>query len=73
MPGRRHKNDSAYYRELPNYGDRVKSFNMAANKLVEYFRVQAEIDTTPKRTVDDIARARIMTLRKAIDRISRLT
>ena len=70
---RRHRNDTATYRELPNYGDRVKSFNMAVNKLVEYARVQAEIDTTPRRTVDDMKEARIMTLRRAINRISQLT
>ena len=70
---RRHRNDTATYRELTNYGDRVKSFNMAVNKLVEYARVQAEIDTTPRRTVDDIKEARITTLRRAITRIGQLT
>jgi len=70
---RRHRNDTATYRELPNYRDRVKSFNMTVNKLVEYTRVQAEIDTTPRRSVDDIKEARIMTLRRAITRIGQLT
>jgi len=46
---------------------------MAVNKLVEYARVQAEIDTTPHRTVDDMKEARITTLRRAINRISQLT
>ena len=70
---RRHGNDTATYRELRNYGDRVKSFNMAVNKLVEYARVQAEIDTTPRRTVDDIKESRIRTLRRVITRIGQLT
>ena len=70
---RRHRNDTATYRELPNYGDRVKSFNMAVNKLVEYARVQAEIDTTPPRTIDDIKEAIITTLRRAITIIGQLT
>jgi hypothetical protein len=69
---RRHRNDTATYRELQNYGDRVKSFNMAVNKLVEYARVQAEVDTTPHRTIDDIKDARITTLRRAINRINRI-
>jgi len=49
---RRHRNDTATYRELPNYGDRVKSFNMAVNKLVEYARVQGI--TRPKCAVSNI-------------------
>ncbi|MFZ2147935.1 MAG: hypothetical protein WAV28_12005 [Sedimentisphaerales bacterium] len=73
MAVRRHKKDTATYRELPKYGDRVKSFDMTVNKLVEYTRVQAEIDTKPRRKAADIKAARIKTLRKAIKRINRMT
>jgi hypothetical protein len=72
MAGRRHKSDTATYRELPSYGDRVKSFNMNVNKLYEYVRVQLELDTSARRSPKTIVAARIETLRKAIDRISRM-
>jgi len=69
---RRHKDDKATYRELVNYQERVKSYNMAVNKLVEYTRVQLEIDTSHKRSNRGIIEARKETLRKAIDRIDQL-
>lgn len=72
MADKRYKNDTATYRELLNYGERVKSFNMKVNKLVEYVRVQLELDTTSRRSPARIVAARIETLRKAIDRINRM-
>ncbi len=69
---RRHRNDTATYRELESYGDRVKSFNMAVNKLVEYARVQLELDTSARRPPAIIIAARVETLRKVIDRINRM-
>jgi hypothetical protein len=68
----RHKNDQSTYRGLANYKERVQSFNMAANKLYEYTRVQTEIDVTARRNEHNIIRARIATLRSLIDRINRL-
>ena len=70
MKGRRHKNDQSTYRGLKNYMERVQSFNMTANKLYEYTRVQIELDMTPERNARDIVSARVETLRKLIDRIS---
>jgi hypothetical protein len=67
---RRHKNDTSTYRELPIYGDRVKSFNMTTNLLCEYTRVQLELDTSSRWSPRRIVSARIETMRKAIDRIS---
>jgi hypothetical protein len=72
MSVRRHKNDEATYRELLNYSERVKSFNMTVNKLVEYVRVQLELDTSARRLPAGMIAARIETLRKAIDRINRM-
>ena len=70
MAIRRHKNDQSTYRGLQNYKERVQSFNMTANKLYEYTRVQIELDTTPERNARDIVSARVETLRRLIDRIS---
>ncbi len=70
MDGRRHKNDESTYRGLENYKERVQSFNMSANKLYEYTRVQLEMDVTSNRDSRDIIAARVETLRKLIDRIN---
>ena len=72
MTVRRHKNDTATYRELVNYKERVQSFNMSVNLLCEYVRVQLELDVSNRRSPENIITARIETLRKAIDRINRL-
>ncbi len=72
MAIRRHKNDTATYRELANYKERVQSFNMSVNLLCEYVRVQLEMDAFARRTPADIVTARIETLRKAIDRMNRM-
>ena len=71
MNERRHKGDTATYRELLNYKERVQSFNMAVNLLDEYVRVQIELDATPERTVRDIVEGRIDTIQRVIDRIRR--
>lgn len=68
----RHKDDQATYRGLANYKERVQSFNMAVNKIVEYTRVQLEMDTSQKRSNRGIVEARKKTIRKAIDRINQL-
>jgi cell fate (sporulation/competence/biofilm development) regulator YlbF (YheA/YmcA/DUF963 family) len=71
MTVRRHKNDTATYRELANHKERVQSFNMSVNLLCEYVRVQLELDTSARRSPSMIVAARVETLRKAIDRINR--
>ena len=72
MAVRRHKNDTATYRELVNYKERVQSFNMSVKLLSEYVRVQVELDTSPRRPPARIVAARVETLRKAINRIGRM-
>lgn len=65
----RHKGDTVGYRDLSNYKERVQSFNMAANKLREYVRVQLELDTTSSRSASEIIESRVETLQKAIEDI----
>ena len=72
MAIRRHKNDTATYRELANYKERVQSFNMSVNLLCEYVRVQLEMDASARRAPADIVAARTETLQKAIDRMNRM-
>jgi hypothetical protein len=69
MGARRHKQDQATYRELSSYKERVQSFNIHVRHLVEYVRVQVELDANGTRTRRDIADARIKTLEKAIAQI----
>jgi hypothetical protein len=72
MAARRHKNDTATYRELANYKERVQSFNMTANLLCEYVRVQLELDASSRRPPSRIVAARVQTLRRAMARINRM-
>lgn len=72
MAIRRHKNDTATYRELANHKERVQSFNMTVNLLCEYARVQLEMDVTARRPAAAIIAARVETLRKAIVRLNRM-
>lgn len=68
MNSKRHKNNSLGYSEL-DYKERVQSFNMAANKLREYVRVQLKRDATATRTAREIVESRIETLQKTVDAI----
>ncbi len=68
----RHQNDQRTYRELATHKERVQSFNAASMKLVEYARVQVEMDETPARPRAEIIARRIATLQRVIDRITRL-
>ena len=72
MAIRRHKNNTATYRELTNYKERVQSFNMSVKLLCEYVRVQLEMDASARRTPADIIAARVETLQRAIDRINQM-
>jgi len=72
MAVRRHKNDTATYRELADYKERVQSFNMTVNRLCEYARVQVEMDTSARRSAADIVTARVETLRKAIHTLNQM-
>ena len=72
MAIRIHKNDTATYRELADYNERVKSFNMSVNLLCEYVRVQLEMDASARRTQADIVATRVETLQKAIDRMNQM-
>ena len=72
MSVRRHRNDTATYRELNNYKERTQSFNASTNLLCEYVRVQLELDTSTRRSPMEIIAARIKTIRKAIDRINQM-
>lgn len=72
MAIRRHRNDTVTYRELANYQERVKSFNMGVKLLGDYTRVQLELDVTPRRSARAIIAMRIETLRRAIDRLNRM-
>ncbi len=69
---KRHKRDTATYRGLKNYSERVKSFNATARNLGEYTRVQLESDISNRRSRKAIANARVKTLHKVIDRINRM-
>jgi len=72
MSARRHRDDTATYRELSRYSDRVKAFNATVLKCREYFRVMAELDVRPGLDAPTIARARICTLEREIAAIRRL-
>jgi cell fate (sporulation/competence/biofilm development) regulator YlbF (YheA/YmcA/DUF963 family) len=72
MAVRRHRNDTATYRELANHKERVQSFNMSVNLLYEYVRVQLELDETARRSPSRIVAARVETLRKVINRINQM-
>ncbi len=65
---RRHKNDTATYREL-THRERVRSFNGTLRNIVEYVRVQLERDVTSERTRNAIIERRICTVRRAISQI----
>ncbi len=69
---RRHQDDQRYYRELRTYKERVQSFNAASMKLVEYARVQIELDASPNRPPDEIVQRRIRTIEGVIRRIRQL-
>lgn len=71
MPGR-HQYDERTYRGLATHKERVQSFNAASMKLVEYARVQIELDTTAARPAAQIVGRRIETLQRVIDRLRRL-
>ena len=71
MPGR-HQNDERTYRGLATYKERVQAFNAASMKLVEYTRVQIELDDGSERSPAEIVAARIKTLEKTIGRIRTL-
>ena len=71
MP-RRHQDDERTYRGLESHKERVQSFNAASMKLVEYARVQIEMDATPARAAAEIVNRRIETLQRVIDRLRRL-
>lgn len=73
MAVRRHKDDEATYRELTGYSQRVKSFNGTVRNLVNYTRVQLELDASAELTPRRIVDARVETLRKAMDEISQMT
>lgn len=66
---RRHKHDTATYRELLSYHERVKSFTATMMNLVDYVRVQLELDVTSKWTRDVIIGKRVDELREAIRKI----
>lgn len=72
MTVRRHKDDTATYRELANYKERVQSFTMTVNRLCEYVRVQLELDASPRRPRRAIISARVRTLQRATDRLNRM-
>jgi hypothetical protein len=72
MGARRHRDDTATYRELPSYSDRVKAFNATVLKCREYYRVMVELDVRPGLDVAAIARARVRTLEREIAAIRRL-
>jgi len=69
MGPRRHKQNEATYRGLSNYKERVQSFNIHVRHLVEYARVQMELDANGTRTRRDIADVRIKTLERTIAQI----
>lgn len=66
---KRHKKDTATYRELGTHKERVQSFNATAKNLTEEVRVQVEMDAGSKRKASDIVDKRIKTLEKAIKKI----
>lgn len=72
MAARRHKGDTATYRELSGYDQRVKSFNGTVRQLCGYVRVQLELDVSNTRSARDIIGARVETLRKAIDTLDQM-
>ena len=65
---KRHRQDTATYRELRNYKERVQSFNGTVRNLYEYVRVQLDVDRAA-RSRDRIINARVATLTKLIDRL----
>ena len=71
MPGR-HQNDERTYRGLASHKERVQTFNAVGMKLVEYARVQIEMDATPARPAAEIVNRRIETLQRVIDLLRRL-
>lgn len=68
---KRHRQDTATYRELRNYKERVQSFNGTVRNLSEYVRVQLDVDG-PEKGRDWIINARIATLTKLIDQLHRM-
>jgi hypothetical protein len=72
MAVRRHKHDTATYRERANYKERGQSFTMTVDRLWEYARVQLELDASPRRSPRAIIDARVRTLQRAIDRLNRM-
>ncbi len=65
---RRHKNDTATYREL-SYKERVQSFTATLMNIVDYVRVQLDDDATSVRTRDVIIGKRVDELREVIRKI----
>ena len=65
----RHKNDTATYRELLNYKERVQSFSATLGNIVAYVRVQLAVDVTSERTETVIIGRRVNELREAIRKI----
>lgn len=72
MANKRHMDDTATYRELPDYAARVKSFNMTCNLLRKYTRVILELDVTPSCGAKEITSARLETIRKTLDAIAQM-
>lgn len=69
---RRHKYDTATYREL-THRERVQSFNATMMNLVDYVRVQLELDVTSERTRDAIIGKRVDELREVIRKIEAMS
>ena len=65
---RRHKHDTATYREL-THRERVRSFTATLMNIVDYVRVQLEDDVTTERTRDVIIGKRVDELREMIRKI----
>lgn len=68
---KRHRQDTATYRGLKNYKERVQSFNGTVRNLSEYVRVQLDVDG-PEKGRYRIINARAATLTKIIDRLRRM-